>query len=176
MPDPALSAALAEAYASVPDGVVVLDTLEIWHPAFTTALRIVADGSALAARLEADAPRDPGALVTFIPLAFRLRPPEISPEAPGVLEAEIDTAGREIVAEIDRAVATLDPIEIVWRRFVADRADDGPDYVVGGLTLRSVSATPFRLVAQAGWVDLVNERFPRLVYDRERFPTLEARG
>lgn len=173
MPDPALSAALAEAYASVPDGVVILDTLEVWHPAFTTPLRIVADGSALHARLEADAPRDAGAIVTFIALAFRLRAPEASPEAPGVLEAEIDTAGREIVAEIDRAVATLDPIAIIWRRFIAGTAADGPDSVVRGLTLRSVSATPVRLVALAGWTDLVNERFPRLVYDRERFPTLE---
>lgn len=34
MPDPALSAALAEAYASAPADVIVLHTLEIWHPAF----------------------------------------------------------------------------------------------------------------------------------------------
>lgn len=176
MPDPLLSQALAEAYASVPDGTVVLDTLEVWHPAFTTPLRIVADGAVLDARLEADAPRDPAEVVAFVPLAFRLRPPETSAEAPGILEVEIDTAGREIVAEIDRAVVTLDPIQIVWRRFLAATALDGPEYVVRGLTLRSVSATPQRLTAQAGWQDLVNERFPRLVYDRERFPTLAYGG
>jgi hypothetical protein len=34
MPDPALSAAIREAYASAPADVVVLHTLEIWHPAF----------------------------------------------------------------------------------------------------------------------------------------------
>lgn len=34
MPDPALSAALAEAYASAPADVVVLHTLELWHPSF----------------------------------------------------------------------------------------------------------------------------------------------
>ncbi|MFN3641800.1 MAG: hypothetical protein ACK4TB_02605 [Gemmobacter sp.] len=73
-------------------------------------------------------------------------------------------------------MVTLDPIEIVWRRFLAATALDGPDYVVRGLRLRSVSATPQQLVAQAGWQDLVNERFPRLVYDRERFPTLEYGG
>jgi hypothetical protein len=173
MPDPALSAALAEAYASVPDGTVILDTLEVWHPAFTQPLRIVADGRALEARLEADAPRDAGALVGFVPLAFRLRPPEATPDAPGVLEAEIDTAGREIVAEIDAAVATLDPIEIVWRRFIAATALDGPEYVVRGLTLRTVSAGVARMTATAAWADLVNERFPRLTYTRERFPTLE---
>jgi hypothetical protein len=34
MPDPALSAAIREAYASAPADVIVLHTLEIWHPAF----------------------------------------------------------------------------------------------------------------------------------------------
>jgi len=34
MPDPSLSAALAEAYASAPADVVVLHTLELWHPSF----------------------------------------------------------------------------------------------------------------------------------------------
>ena len=34
MPDPALSAAIREAYASAPADVVILHTLEVWHPAF----------------------------------------------------------------------------------------------------------------------------------------------
>ncbi len=34
MPDPSLSAAIREAYASAPADVVILHTLEIWHPAF----------------------------------------------------------------------------------------------------------------------------------------------
>lgn len=174
MPDPLLSAALAEAYASAPDGAVILDTLEVWHPAFTSALRLVADHRALEARLEADAPRQPGEIVTFVPLAFRLRPPEAVAEAPGVLEAEIDTAGREIVAELEAASVSLAPVEVIWRRFLAHAAADGPDHVVRGLTLRSASAGPARLTAQAGWTDLVNEGFPRLVYARDRFPTLEG--
>lgn len=162
MPDPAVSAVLAEAHASAPEGLVVCETLELWHPAFSTALRIVADNGALEARLEPDAPREAGAVVTFIPLGFRLRPPETLADAPGVLEAEIDSAGREIVAEIDAAVASLAPVEVIWRRFIADEALDGPEYVARGLTVRSVSATPLRPSAQAGWQDLVNERFPTL--------------
>lgn len=174
MPDPALSAAIVEAYASAPDGLVILDALEVWHPAFTMALRVVNDGAALDARLEADAPREAGQVVTFIPLAFRLRPPEAGPEAPGTLELEIDTAGREIVAEIDRAVADPAPVALIWRRFIAAEALAGPDLAVRGLVLRRVSATPLQMSSEAGWQDLVNERWPRLVYDRARFPTLEA--
>jgi hypothetical protein len=174
MPDPLVSAALAEAYASAPDGVVVLDTLEVWHPAFASALRIVADHRALDARLEAGAPRQGGEVVTFVPLAFRLRPPEAIADAPGVLEAETCATGREIVAELEAAAVSLDPVEVIWRRYIEATAQDGPDYVVGGLTVRSASATPGRMVARAGWHDLLGERFPRLVYSRDRFPTLEG--
>jgi Domain of unknown function (DUF1833). len=174
MPDPLVSEALAEAYASPPDGCVILETLEIWHPAFTAALRIVADHRALDARLEDGAPRQAGEVVTFIPLAFRLRPPEAVAEAPGVLEAEIDATGREIIAELEAASVSLAPVEVIWRRYIEAMAADGPDYVVGGLRVRSASATPGRLVARAGWHDLLGERFPRLVYARDRFPTLEG--
>ena len=41
MPDPALSAALAEAYAAAPIDQVILHTLEIWHPAFSVPIRVV---------------------------------------------------------------------------------------------------------------------------------------
>ena len=173
MSDPALDAAMAEAYASVPAGAVVLDTLEIFHPAFSSALRIVNDEMALQARLEASAPRQAGETVTFLSIAFRLHPPELTPDAVPVLEVEIDATDRLIVAEIDAAVATLDPVEIVWRRYLLDAADEGPGYVVGGLALISASATPGRMTAQAGWPDLVNEAFPRLDYRRADFPTLE---
>ncbi|QLQ18683.1 MAG: DUF1833 family protein [Exiguobacterium profundum] len=39
MPD--LSEALREAYASAPVGLVIHDTLEFWHPAFATPIRVV---------------------------------------------------------------------------------------------------------------------------------------
>lgn len=37
MPDPTLSAAILEAYASAPTDEVIYHTLEIWHPVFTQA-------------------------------------------------------------------------------------------------------------------------------------------
>jgi len=76
MPDPALSAALAEAYAAAPSDVVVLHTLELRHPAFRddngnpTAIRVVRDHADLVARLEASAPLNPVEMVTFTALAF----------------------------------------------------------------------------------------------------------
>jgi hypothetical protein len=66
MPDPTISDALAEAYASAPSDQVIYHTLEIWHPAFTLPIRIVRDYVALDARIEAGAVRDAGAMVTFV--------------------------------------------------------------------------------------------------------------
>ncbi len=41
------------------------------------------------------------------------------------------------------------------------------------LTLITVSATPLRIRATAGFPDLVNRHFPRLDYDLETFPGLQ---
>lgn len=40
-PDPALSAALREAYASASVDEVIHHTLELWHPAFTAPIRVI---------------------------------------------------------------------------------------------------------------------------------------
>ena len=58
MPDPAMSAALAEAYASAPVDQVIHHTLELWHPAFSAPIRVVRDFSAIDARIEAGAARN----------------------------------------------------------------------------------------------------------------------
>ena len=58
MPDPAMSAALREAYASAPVDLVVYHTLEFWHPAFSEPLYVVRDTANLDARKEAAAAPD----------------------------------------------------------------------------------------------------------------------
>ncbi|MGN2393239.1 DUF1833 family protein, partial [Pelomicrobium sp. G1] len=60
MPDPALTAAIREAYASAPANEIVYHTLELRHPSFTQPLRVVRDWDTLTARLEESAPVDAG--------------------------------------------------------------------------------------------------------------------
>ena len=52
MPDDTLSLAIKEAYASAPSNLVIHHTLEIWHPNFTTPIRVVRDNVDLSAKLE----------------------------------------------------------------------------------------------------------------------------
>ena len=172
MPDPALSAALREAYASAPAEEVVLHTLELRHPAFDLPIRVVRDHVPLDARLEASAPEGP-VMVTFAAYPFDLRPPDQTSTGLPQCLVEIDNVSREILVQVDAAVIDGRPVEMVYRAYLAGSAADGPETdppLV--MTLASVSATPLRIRATAGFPDLLNRRFPRLDYDLRRFPGL----
>lgn len=174
MPDPALSAAIAEAYASAPVDQVIYHTLELWHPAFTVPIRVVRDFTALDARIEAGAARDAGAVVTFVGFAFDIVPPDQTTTGVPQCVIEIDNVDREILAQIDQAVQTADQITVIYRAYLSDAVLDGPENDPPmELTMISVSATPFRIRATAGFPDLVNLRFPTLDYDLETFPGLQ---
>lgn len=173
MPDPLLSEALREAYAAAPLAAVAVDTIELWHPEFTAAVRVAAGGRAFDGVLEGDAPRDAGETVTFIPVPFRFVPPVVSDEGVAELRVEIDNVEREVAAQLALAVTSPEPVEIIWRRYLVPTAGDGPEMVVRGLHLQTAGAGLGRVDATAGWPDLVNEAFPRLAYRAEQFPTLD---
>lgn len=175
MPDPSLSAALAEAYASAPVDQVVLHTIEIHHPAFTVPVRVVRDRVSLSARLEASAPVDAGAVVEFTPYAFDLTPPEQTTTGSPQCVLEIDNVSREILVQIRLALRETSPIQVIYRAYLDDAALDGPENDPPlRMELQQVSATPLRIRAVAGFPDLLNKSFPRLVYDVSRFPGLVA--
>jgi hypothetical protein len=174
MPDPTLSAAIQEAYASAPVDQVIYHTLELWHPAFSQPIRVVRDFNALDARIEAGAARDAGLVVTFIGYAFDIVPPDQSTSGLPQCVIEIDNVDREILAQIDAAIVTALPITAIYRSYLSDTASVGPENIPPmELTLISINATPFRLKATAGFPDLVNLRFPKLDYDLETFPGLQ---
>jgi Domain of unknown function (DUF1833) len=174
MPDPALSAAIQEAYASAPVDQVIYHTLELWHPAFSAPIRVVRDFNAIDARIEAGAARDAGAVVTFVAFAFDIVPPDQTTSGVPQCVIEIDNVSREILAQIDLAVVSAEQIKAIYRAYLSDALLDGPENDPPmELTLISVSATPFRIRATAGFPDLVNLRFPKLDYELETFPGLQ---
>lgn len=174
MPDPALSAAIQEAYASAPVDQVIYHTLELWHPAFSTPIRVVRDFNAIDARIEAGAARDAGAVATFVAFAFDIVPPDQTTSGVPQCVIEIDNVSREILAQIDLAVVSAEQIKAIYRAYLSDALLDGPENDPPmELTLISVSATPFRIRATAGFPDLVNLKFPKLDYELETFPGLQ---
>lgn len=174
MPDPALSAAIQEAYASAPVDQVIYHTLELWHPAFSAPIRVVRDFNAIDARIEAGAARGAGAVVTFVAFAFDIVPPDQTTSGVPQCVIEIDNVSREILAQIDLAVVSAEQIKAIYRAYLSDALLDGPENDPPmELTLISVSATPFRIRATAGFPDLVNLKFPKLDYELETFPGLQ---
>ena len=175
MPDPTLSQAIREAYASAPVDVIVHHTLEIWHPAFTAPIRVVRDRVSLDARIEPGAPRNAGQVVTFVAYAFEIEPPEVSPDAAPSCTIEIDNVSRDILAQVDLAVQGTQAIEVLYRAYLSTDPLAGPHNVPPlALTVLSISADVFRIRARAGFPDLGNRRFPAADYSAEVFPGLVA--
>lgn len=170
MPDPTLSAAIKEAYASSPSSVVVYHTLEIWNSAFSVPIRVVRDTDSLDAKIEAGAPRDAGAVVTFTGYAFDIVQPELTTNSVPSCSIEIDNVDRLILAQIDLATVSGLKTTLIYRQYLSSGLTVGPENLPPMvLTVLSVSATPYRIKISAGFPDLLNRKFPALEYDPEVF-------
>jgi hypothetical protein len=169
-----MSAAIAEAYAAAPVDGVIYHTLELWHPAFAAPIRVVRDEVALDARLEAGAPRNAGEVVTFVAYAFDIVPPDQNAEGLPQAVIEIDNVSREILVQLDAAVASGQPVTAIYRQYLSDALLDGPEYDPPmELAIQSLSATALRIRATCGFPNLIGLRFPRLEFDIESYPGLQ---
>lgn len=175
MTDSTLSQAIKEAYASAPVNEIIYHTLEINHSAFSTPIRVVRDTGNIDARLEATAPNNPGEVVTFLGFAFDIIPPDVTHTSLPQCIIEIDNVDRTILAQIDAAMVTNEQITVIYRAFLSTDLDSGPENDPPlTLNILSISANVFRVRATAGFVDLLNKRFPSVEYTAEVFPGLIA--
>ena len=175
MPDPTLSAAIKEAYASSPSAVVVYHTLEIWNAAFSVPIRVVRDTEDLSAMIEAGAPRNASSMQTFTAYAFDIVPPELTTSSVPSCSIEIDNVDRIILSQIDLATTSGLPTTVIYRQYLSSGLAVGPENLpVMSLSVLSVSATPYRIKISAGFPDLLNRKFPNLEYDPEIFNGLAA--
>lgn len=174
MPDPHLSEAMREAYASAPSDEVIHHTLEFRHAAFSVPIRVVRDNVDLTATLEATAPEDPGAEVTFVGYSFDLVRPELSANGVPQCTIEIDNVSRDIVANIELSLDSTDPIEVTYREYLGSDLLGPQNDPPMTLQVTSIKADVFRVVATASFSDIGNQRFPGEEFTAERFPGLVA--
>lgn len=174
MPDPTLSAALREAYASAPADVVVLHTLEFLHASFVTPLRVVRDYTSLTATLEASAPVGAGTSVTFVPYAFDFKLPSAGESSVPEIEITLDNVGADLVQYFDQAANSATPVTMIYRPYLStDLSQPHMDPPLQ-MVLRSISCDMFKVTAKAGFGDLGSRRFPALLYTATTFPGLTA--
>ncbi|ALP62400.1 DUF1833 family protein [Paraburkholderia caribensis] len=174
-----ITEALAEVYASNPQGEVVLDTLELRHSSFIDGsgnpapIRVVADYIDLTARLEFDAPLDAGKNVTFLAVAFQFSLPSMEEGQAPQIDIVIDGASAEIIGHLESAVTQTEEIECTHRRFLASNSGAGPqDGEPLTLYIASAKATLTRVTATATLTDINNSPFPSKVYSPNVFPGL----
>ena len=170
--DDTLSTAIKEAYAAAPSGTIIYHTLELWHSAFTAPIRVVRDYANLTATLEAGAPRNPGAAVTFVAFNFDFTKPEVSPDNVPQVTITMDNVDRSIVANIEAALGTTELVTVIYREFISTDLSSPQNNPPLTLTIMSVAADVFKVTATAGFPNLMNKRFPSTAYTSETFPSL----
>lgn len=166
MPDSTLSQAIKEAYASAPADVVTYDTIELSHPAFTQPIYVVNDWADLTATLETGAP------VTFIRFAFRLVRPEVTPTGVPQLTLEIDNVSRDILVNVQAAMASTDKVTLRYRQYLSTDLSGPQNDPPLEMTITSIRADVFKVTATAGFGDVNNKRFPNREYTAEEWPGL----
>lgn len=174
MPDSTLSTAIKEAYAAAPANLIIYHTLELWHSAFSSPIRVVRDYQDLTATLEASAPRNPSSAVTFIAFAFDFTKPEVSSIGLPEVSITIDNVDRSIVANIEAALTTAELIQVIYREFINTDLTAPQNDPPLTLSISSISATLRTVTARAGFMNLSNKRFPTIEYNSELFVGLSS--
>lgn len=170
--------ALKEAYAANPTNDVVLDTIEIRHPAFVddagnpTAIRVVRGYDDITATLELDAPLNAGQAVTFIAAAFNFTLPGFKEGQIPQLQLTLDNVSREVTAHLEQAIGQAAPIEVTYRPFLySDLSAPQMDPPINML-LTTVTVDVFQVTGTATLNDVHNWGFPGRSYDLTSFPGL----
>lgn len=173
MPDPTLSEALREAYATAATDEVIYHTLELWHPSFSQPIRVVRDYVNIDAMIEATAARDAGTIVPFTAYAFDVTPPDQSARAEPQCTIVIDNISRDILAQVELAMTEDDKVIVIYRSYLSNSLEAGPaNDPPLEMELKTISANPLQLSATAGFPNLIDKRFPALDYDMETFAGL----
>lgn len=184
MPNNQLSAAIQEAYASAPDDVVIIHTLEFRHPGFTDldnnpdSIRVVLDYRDWEAKLEADAPLHAGQFKSFVGYSFELELPGVEKLASPSIRITIDNVSTDILDQIEQAVVLPDKIEVTYRPYLSTDVDgsgrlNAPHMdPVLTMVVDNISVDLMSITATASFGDFANKRFPAEEYTATRFPGL----
>ena len=173
-----LSPAYRSACASGDPSAVILDTVELYHPAWPSIVRLVADRADLTATLEATAPNNPGASVLFTAFPMQVDMPRMG-DGPQDGSVTISNATRLVMAILEAAdLSDTVPIRVIWRPYVST------DLTGPGITpplkfsVKDISADGGRVIFRCGPVEFANKKFPRPstgVYKPSAYPGLTER-
>lgn len=162
-----VSEELQRIYASAPAGETLLETLELAHPLFARTFYVTNAPEPFTATLET------GATVDFETLPFAARQPTSDGQGNQDLGLVIDNVDREILEQLELAIANpRERIAVTYRCFASgDLSAPGSDPIA--LSISEVSAGLTTVDATAGRADVLNRKFPAVLYEIGQFPGLD---
>jgi len=176
-----LSEALLEAAMYAPVARAMLITYEVWHPSMTVPVRVVVDHAPLTATLEAGAPRNAGAAVTFTPANVSYeRPPESDEAKAPEINLRIDNVTGLIGDALRRARLSVVPAvrdaswQLIERVYASDDTSGPAQLPVLKLTLTKVSRNDTVAVFTAAYRDSVNFSVPAITFTPENYSGLNT--
>lgn len=167
MPNQALTDAIKEAYASVPTGVVLINTLEISHPALSSESLYLVN-----ANKPYDLTLENNQVQTFQPFAFNFTLPAAGSNGLQELTITVDNVGRQVSDFLNKAKDYRQKASVIFRPYLSNDLTTPQLDPPLSLNLTDVKVTDFSVTGRATFADLLNKKFPLELYTRSRFPSL----
>jgi predicted ATPase len=161
-----LQDAIKEAFAIAPTTKVVIHTLEIRQTGVQSPIYISQTKTGINAFDEDNVEH------TFIACGFQFTLPPSDEEGFKSLNIAIDNVNRVASDFIETARANKVPVEIVYRPYLSDDLTASQMIPPLVLYLKDVQVTTYQVTGKCTFMDLVNKKFPSLLYQRSRFPSL----
>lgn len=170
-----LTAAIKEAYASCPSDVVLIETVELYHPEWQTVIRMVRGKDGVTAGLESNAPNNPGASVYFEPLDFNLSQPRIG-EGRQELTLDVDNTSLFLIPLIEsHDLSSLQEARVIYRPYISTDLSGPHMNPPLSLSIVAISANMKTVSITCGYADIANRKFPHAVYKAAAFPGISYR-
>jgi len=166
MPNASLNDAIKEAHAICPSEKNVIHTLEIRQTGIQLGYFLSQTQTGI------NAFDEDGVEHTFLPCGFQFTLPPSDDDGFKSLSIAIDNIDRKASDFVEVARQYVVPVEVIYRPYMSDDltapAMDPPLV----LYLKDIQITALQVVGKCTFLDLVNKRFPSILYQRERFPSL----
>lgn len=159
--------AYEEACAVSPKGVAIMIALALYHPDWTTPVRVIFDNQSWWAPLE-----DGGEPVYWEKCIFGIDWPKQGEEQPegGFW---VDNVSQIIGKLMFDTTGSLHKIRAEFFEFQSDRMHRGPQYRLLGMTVIKFSIEEGRVTCRCGHFDYGGKRVPRGTFDRAIYRGLD---
>lgn len=169
-----LDAETRAAYTTANSGIVILHTVELWHPSFEAPARLIANSEVdMNLTLEASAPFNPSTSVLFQAVPFSFTEPGYGDDGPTPARAAISNASGNIGNLMKLTRTGSDPVTVIYRTFRSNGLTT-PGGIIDGLELNRVRIKARTAEADLTFPDVATQNFPRRVYDLEFYGAIHA--